>query len=96
MMSLCDDMSMMSCVNTTYTEISVNINSNDLRWMFARGVMTLRNDVASCHDVTFFYKTYNEIAVNSNKNKDHLVQSMCIIHSNNIIITMGSKLTPRP
>jgi len=49
MMSLCDDM---SCVNTIYTDISVNINNNDLRCKFARGVMTLRNDVASCHDVT--------------------------------------------
>jgi len=48
MMSLYD---VMSCVNTTY-EISVNINNNDLRYKFAGGVMTSKNDVTLCHDVT--------------------------------------------
>ena len=42
----------MLCLNTTYNEISLNINNNDLRCKFARGVMTSRNDVTICHDVT--------------------------------------------
>jgi len=42
----------MSCVNTIYNELLVNINNNDLRYKFASGVLTSRNNVTSCHDVT--------------------------------------------